>query len=311
MKDLIHKQSECKAEMSTVVCKLPNAGLGNQLFPLMHALIFGKLNNLPVIIIGYNRFRLGPWLRREKKKRNYNGYFTFEKSWFGEVADRQKIKRLRKKSEQVIEPDLVKMPEGQLQNKIFVFQETGDFHDYFGKLKNYREQVIETLYSVIQPWVINQLEEKQTPVIGVHIRLGDFRKLAAGETYRSGHVRPPLSLFIDLINRIRTINGNDLPVGVFSDGYRGELAEILLLKNTVLSEHNSDLADLLLLSKSAVIIPTHGSTFSAWACFLSSAPIISLFNYPKSLRPDNLADTIYEGTFDGGNKLLIKSIVRI
>jgi hypothetical protein len=46
----------------------------------MNALVFGKLNNLPVIIIGYHQLKIGPYLRKEKIKRKYNGYFTFQKN---------------------------------------------------------------------------------------------------------------------------------------------------------------------------------------------------------------------------------------
>ncbi len=73
--------------MSVVVCKLPKAGLGNQLFPLMHAFVFAKLNNLPVIVTGYHQLKIGPYIRREKNKRQYKGYFTFQKNIAGEYRD--------------------------------------------------------------------------------------------------------------------------------------------------------------------------------------------------------------------------------
>jgi hypothetical protein len=38
--------------MSVVICKLPKAGLGNQLFPLMRAYTFAHLNNLPGMVPG-------------------------------------------------------------------------------------------------------------------------------------------------------------------------------------------------------------------------------------------------------------------
>lgn len=297
--------------MSVVVCKLPKAGLGNQLFPLMHALIFGKLNSLPVIITGYHAVKVGPWLRGEKSKRQYKGFFTFEKSWWGEASDRQRVKRSLKIFEEVTEPDVVKLSERDLEDKIFVFREIGDYKDYFRRLKDHRDEVIQTLYSIINPAIIKELNQKEAPVIGVHIRMGDFRKLKAGESYQSGHVRPPGNLFIDLINRVRKLIGKDLPVSVFTDGYRKELEKVLSLKNSFLIENNSDLLDLLLLSKSSIVVPTHGSTFSVWACFLSNAPILSIFNYPKSIRPDYLSHEVYEGTFDPASQVLMNNIADI
>ena len=60
--------------MGKVICKLPRAGLGNQLFPLLKAYTFAQLNDLPVIVINYHQIKVGPWLRREKNKRYYDEY---------------------------------------------------------------------------------------------------------------------------------------------------------------------------------------------------------------------------------------------
>lgn len=294
--------------MSVVVCKLPKAGLGNQLFPLMHALVFAKLNRLPVIITGYHGIKLGPWIRREKRKRNYRGYFTFEKSRIGEWRDRLQVKRLRKTNETVVEPEVTPLPDTELQDKLFLFSETGDYHDYFRRLKAHRQEVIDLLYSVIQSSIIAELNEKEMPVIGVHIRMGDFRPLQEGETYQSGHVRPPQSLFVELINNIRQVNGKDLAVTIFTDGYRKELQQILSLKNTVVMDNNYDLIDLLLLSKSQLIIPTQASTFSAWGVFLSEAPAVLPFEYYNNLRINNDCTKTYEGKFNKENENLITHI---
>lgn len=297
--------------MSVVVCKLPKAGLGNQLFPLMHALIFGKLNELPVIVTGYHTFKLGPLLRGEKSKRQYRGFFTFEKNWLGEASDRRKVKRFLERFDQVIEPDVIKLSASERENKVFVFRETGDYNDYFARLKDHHQEVIDTLYSIIEPAIIEELNNKESPVIGVHIRMGDFRKLKPGETYLSGHVRPPQSLFIDLINQVRNVNGSNLPVSVFTDGYPKELHKILSLKNTFLIENNSDLVDLLLLSKSKLIIPTQASTFSTWAVFLSQSTVILPFNYKRGLRPNFMYKETYEGEFQEDNEKMIQNIKSI
>lgn len=76
-------------------------------------------------------------------------------------------------------------------------------------------------------------------------------------------------------------------------------------------ENNSDLVDLLLLSKSKLIIPTQGSTFSAWAVFLSAAPVVLPIKYSKALRPEFMYETIYEGEFDKDNEIMMNSIESI
>ena len=297
--------------MSTVICKLPNAGLGNQLFPLMHAYLFAQLNDLPVIVIGYHHLKVGPYLRGEKSKRTYNRFFRFQKGIIGEYFDKRRIKQLEKKSNVVVEPEVTKIDVDELENKVFVFEEIADYDDYFGRLKHHREEVKVILYSLLGSKINNKLRQQNAPVIGVHVRMGDFRKLKAGEAYCSGHVRTPLEYFVNCIIAIRKLNGHKLPVSLFSDGYKAELNEILKLGNVDLIDKNSDLVDLLLLSKSKIILPTHGSTFSAWAAFLSEAPVVLPFPYQKPLREDHLYKRVYEGKFDLENEILRMNIKNI
>lgn len=293
--------------MSIVVCKLPKAGLGNQLFPLMNAYVFAELNKFKVIVIGYHYLKPGPYLRNEKTKRRYNGYFTFQKNLVGEALDILKIKSLLKTGTCIYEPKIEKLNSTK-EEKVFVFAAMSNYHDYFVQLKPYRKLVIELLFKIITPKILRKLEQNHTPVIGVHIRMGDFRKLKEGEIYQSGHVRVPVRFFIDTIKEIRKINGKENPVSVFTDGYQNELQELLQLNHIKIIDSNPDIVDLLLLSKSQLIIGTHGSTFSAWAGFLSNASMITTFPHQKPLREASLYTKIYEGPFDMQNDLLISNI---
>ena len=294
--------------MSLVICKLPRAGLGNQLFPLMNALVFARLNSLPVIVTGYHQLKIGPYLRKEKNKRRYKGYFTFQKNIIGEYLDLWKIKRAGKIYKSVYESEIKKLAPDEIKNKLFVFEKMPASPDYFIQLKDYRQEISEILYSILNPGIKSRIEQEPRPVIGVHIRMGDFRKLNEGEVYNSGHVRTPESYFINTIHSIRAINGTDLPVSVFTDGYKEEFLTLFNIKNVKMVEGNPDIADMLLLSRSQLIISTHGSTFSIWAAFLSNAVLISYFNYPQLIRPDHVTQKVYEGILDTDNELLIANI---
>ena len=149
-------------------------------------------------------------------------------------------------------------------------------------------------------------------MIGVHIRMGDFRKLKQGEDFsRVGHVRTPEHYFIDAVNAIRKINGKKLPVSLFTDGYRHEFEEIFKLDNIEMIEGNADIVDLLLLSRSSILVAANGSTFSYWAGFLADAPLIK---HPDHLyaafRPDEINAQFYEGPLlhDNIDPLLEKNI---
>ena len=99
-----------------------------------------------------------------------------------------------------------------------------------------------------------------------------------------------------------------MPVSVFTDGYVQEFNRLFGLKNIILAEKNPDIVDMLLLSQSKIIDPTHGSTFSIWPHFLSDAPLICYANYKTSLRPEIMGKKVYEGIFQPGEELLIANI---
>jgi hypothetical protein len=270
--------------MSVVICELPRAGLGNQLFPLLKAATFAQFNDLPLVITGYNQFRIGPYLRREKIKRNYSGYFTFEKGFFGRQAE---LLSLRKYSayETITEPSLDKLPLQKGEKKRFVFSQVPHWSDFFCGLKEHRALVISLFKELVRPDIWENVNRQTSPCIGVHIRMGDFRKLLAGENFSQvGAVRTPEDYFIDIIKEIRNIKAADLPVSVFTDGYKEEFEKLFSMDNIKMVEGNPDIVDLILLSRSRVIVASANSTFSYWAAFLSDVPAI--------LHPDHIHEPI-------------------
>ena len=306
--------------MSVVICKLPRAGLGNQLFPLVKAAVFAELNKMPLMVSGYNQFKIGPYLRGEKVKRSYRGYFNFQRSLARAEFDRLSLFRYRDHGE-VPEPPVGRLPEGAGSGRKFIFSSIPHWSDYFAGLKEHRGLAILLLRKMIRKDILQRVEIMRAPCIGVHIRMGDFRKLEQGEDFRSaGAVRTPEDYFMKVISAIREISGSDLPVSVFTDGYRQEFEKLFTMDKVEMVEGNPDIVDLLLLSRSKVIVTSAGSTFSYWSGFLSEAPLIM---HPDHLhdpiRPDAVNRLAYEGpvfarTTDGfgaADELLTKNIKEI
>jgi Glycosyl transferase family 11 len=300
--------------MSVVICELPKAGLGNQLFPLVKASVFAKLNGLPLVVVGYHQFRIGPYLRGEKSKRNYKGYFTFQKNVLAERIGRASLLQY-KGYERVPEPPLERLPAEQKQKKKFIFSSIPHWNDYFAGLKEHRELAISLLEELISEDIRQRVAGLSTPVIGVHIRMGDFRKLQAGENFsKVGAVRTPEDYFVDIIGSIRKINGRELPVSVFTDGYQSEFHKLFSLENIRMIEGNADIVDMLLLSKSKLIVTSAGSTFSYWSGFLSDAPLIMHPDHIHTpVRSEQVNRQSYEGPFDVNNpdRILEKKILEI
>lgn len=298
--------------MSIVVCKIPRAGLGNQLFPLMKAQVFAQLNRLPVIVTGYYQIKIGPYLRGEKNKRKYNGFFRFQKPLLLAIWERRKL-LARHRNELLAEPVVANIGAKFLKDTWFVFSAMPNWVNYFDGLKENRALAIELFWKMIKPEIAVQVNALNAPCIGVHIRMGDFRALKEGEDFSTvGAVRTAENYFIDVINSIRELHGSSLPVAVFTDGHKKELASILSLQNVALVEGNSDLVDLLLLSRSKIIVTSAGSTFSYWSAFLSDAAVIMHPDHlHQSLRPDETNEKRYEGPLDFENELLLKNIKAI
>ena len=252
------------------------------LFIWARALVFAHLNGLPLIVSRWSHIKLGPFLRREKHRRVYWGYFKnlYPIHWLRKLF-------ILWTYDSVVEPEIAPLPldyQDQLR-KLYVFCQIPHWSDYFKDIRNHRDYIRSTLYSMLSEPHQNQLSRLKSPIIGIHVRKGDFRELRPHEDFaKVGLVRTPLSYFIDLINSVRLIHGTTLPVTVFSDGYDHELEELLDMPNVCRSDANSDIVDLLLLSKSKLLIASAGSTFSYWAAFLSDAPVL--------LHPDHIWSTI-------------------
>jgi hypothetical protein len=248
-------------------------------------------------VIGFHQIKIGPYLRGEKIKRKYNGYFTLERNILSEWVSRIHFKYFSYLSIEA-EPELEKLIDTSIA-KVYLFK-SFDYRDYFNNLREHREKVLSLFWSILNQEVKENLDKQSQPAIGVHIRMGDFSREA----------RTPEDYFINVIQSIREIIGRDLPVSIFTDGYAHELKNILSLPNVKLVEGNSDIVDLLLLSKSKVILVSSGSTFGYWASFLSDAPLILPPSHNltfKSVR-EEVQTEFYEGVFDSGNALLLRQL---
>jgi hypothetical protein len=210
----------------------------------------------------------------------------------------------------LVEPGIKFFEGTEKENSLFLFSEIPHYSTRFDGLKENRDLVINLLQDIIAPLNKKKLDGLVAPCIGVHIRLGDFRKLKESETFgNAGTVRTPENYFIQMINGIRELNGTYLPVSVFTDGTRDELPDISLLPNISFMEGNNDIVDLMLLSRSKIIITSASSTFSYWAAFISEAVVImhpGFLGY--SIRPEEVNVQFYEGAFDKNSKKLVEII---
>lgn len=278
---------------SLVFALLPYAGLGNMLFVWARALVFSRLNELPLMTAGWGYIHIGPIIRKERHQRFYGRYFSqidavpLWRKWLA-LSCYTKIH----------EPEITTLSTLPGRNSLYVFSQIPHWQDYFGSIREHRDMVRSALEQMLKSNYRERLMQLERPWIGVHIRRGDFRPLQPGENFaKVGLVRTPLEYFRELIIGVRQIHGTDLPVTVFSDGYDEELQEILRLPGVCRATRQPDIIDLLLLARSRLLIASAGSTFSYWAGFLADAPVL--------LHPDHIfmplrAQDVNQYYFEGG-----------
>jgi hypothetical protein len=286
MINVINKNYGCMRS-SCVHADLPRSGLGNKLLVWAHALVFAHLNELPLFVSNWAELKIGPFLRNEKSKRQYWGYFvqTNQPSFLRKLVFAS--------SKCVDEPDLRRVV-GLDSKLVYVFREMPSWPNYFKDLQEFRPIIVGQFYHNVAPKYLSLAERQTPPVIGVHIRRSDFRKPANGEQIgNTFNQRTSLDYFIRTVEAIRDIQGAQLPVTIFTDGKEGDVAELLTLPEVKMAAKNPDIVDLLLLSRSRYIVVSPGSTFSYWAAFVSDASVITHSTFDMRIRSEE--ESFFEG----------------
>lgn len=275
--------------------RIPKAGLGNKILLWANALAFAKKNNLPLITTNWFSIHIGPWLRGEKSKRLYTGYFKQIN-----LLQRLFIHVLALSKKKIKNPDFDLNVQILSNQHIIVFNSYKFWMHYFDNIKNHRSTIQEVFFNqLLTAKIRNEYNALAPPFIGVHVRRGDFLTYQENKQFDAWNTwctRTPIEYFINTIQNIRAFIGKEVSVSVFSDGNKQELADLLKLNNTTLITGNKDIIDMLQLSKSKIIIPSPGSTFSLLAAFLSNAVILHHPNFwMRPIRPFDINKDNFEG----------------
>jgi len=260
------------------------------------ALLFAHRNRLPLDVYGWQQTRIGPWIRRETRKRLYQRYFrTADGSlhrWYRYAA----LRLTGRLATIVTDPNL----DAPISNEIqfYRFREVPLPPDYFSGFHTDRDLVRAELRRMLTPNIESELVRQTAPDIAVHVRRGDFVPENDPRFEPGGRCCvTPIPFFVGAIQQIRNRCGENLGVTLFSDGRPKELSPILELGNVNVASQNADIVDMLLMSMASFIIPSARSTFSYWSAFLSDATVIR-FPYRERV-PIRAAETnSFDGTID-------------
>ena len=234
---------------------MPRFGLGNKLILWAKANILAKKLSIPCYVLGWVHFSVGPVLRKERSKRIYFGYFRTDKISFIKYISLlfNKIQVVPWNSEHIL-----------ISEKILTIEKKARIFDFSNFISS-RKYLIQLFNKLVSDKIKRNVNNRIPPVIGIHVRRGDFVKTS---------IITPIEYYKNIILSIRSINGNSLPVTIFSDGTTEQLQLLLDMEQIKLSSENNDLVDLILLSKSQVIVTAIGSSYSYWAGFISESIVI-------------------------------------
>lgn len=255
------------------------SGLGTRLFPWARATIYADKNNAPMIAPHWVRFRIGPLVRGGLDLGAYHrqilmlGLFKNKFNYIGGIR-RFVLENIARK---VSEPKIFDMKDEVLSNKknyIVNFKgDCGRFESLFG----WDSYLLNELRKITNEKWLNFVDDIKEVPIGINVRLGndfiDPSMIDRAENKEA--VKTPVDWFVDVLNCIRTEMGYKVSAYVISDGDSKALKKLLELENVIFVRPGCAISDLLILSKSKVLIRSGGSSFSAWAAFLGQMPSLS------------------------------------
>ena len=254
-----------------------NAGLGNKLFPWSRAIVIAEKFNYDLIDpiwlsprgagitrggINYAKALGKIWLFKNFKNRDND--ISFFKNF-----DFKKYQRVNNLD------DAIKfMHKERKVNLKFTWNTCHNFEDLY----DYRTLILENLFMITRKKSMAVIDKyNNEKFIGLNIRTGkDFINKGSG---RKGYFLTDIDWFVSALVNSRKMLGN-IPALVISDGGPRDLEKILKLPDVSLLKSTNAIEDLLILTKSEVLLGSGNSSFSAWASFLGGMNTYSSADTP-------------------------------
>ena len=265
--------------------RLSGHGLGNSFFSYFHAFVLSRLYSGRIISPPWFSLKSGPLLRGDATKRFY---------WSAFRPPDDEIHGFRKfivLSANYHSHHYVTVGGGQppdvAEGRLNIVK--CDPFSFVG-LHEHRDAIRARIGEMAKDVSASSLSWGEGRYIGVHVRMGDFQETDDPAVIRSAtNTRIPLAWYMNVVSGLKQLHPN-LPILVFSDSNDAEL-QPLLEQGTRIFRSGSDVADLLKLASSSILVGSN-STFSHWAAFLGDMPSIWLERDRPFERPTSASQSI-------------------
>lgn len=263
-------------------------GLGHSLLAWARCVVWCHRSGATMLAPRWLRLRVGPYLRRERDKRNYFLLFSGQ----GYVGGPRRAWCLWRRPRVDAEAPgsaaaLATPPPGTVVvfHNALADNERKHFHEVYGHAALLHRELTRITRPAYRP------AAPARPFIAVHVRMGDFAAPADVGGIRPGvhNVRLPVEWYAQMLVAVRQGVGAEVEAVVFSDGDDAALAPLLQLPATRRPPQRPSITDMLSIAQAGLLISS-GSGFSLWGAFLGEVPRIC---YPgQSVVPAHLDATM-------------------
>ena len=254
-------------------------GIGTRLFPWARCALFSRFNNVGMLRPNWVKPRIGPIFRGGIDLNSYHRQILlmglFEKPLISLPYIHDIFMRLySNQADEASNPFTI--PQNINNNKNVIINFCGD-NSRFKYLNGYDDIIKSELISITKSKWLDFTNTFADVPIGINVRMGnDFRSPQSLEDhFKIEATKTPIKWFVESLIAIREFLGFNATAYVVSDGSASDLRQLLSLPNTYFVRPGCAISDLLVLSKSKILIRSGGSTFTAWASFLGQMPTIS------------------------------------
>ena len=216
------------------------------------------------------RPRLGPYLRRERDKRDYVRFFNAG----GDITGARRLYLLAAANRVVASASEDPDPASLSPRSVVVFRNEIEANDqrFFHFVQGHHESIRRKLLQITKPPF--RPAAPGGPFISVHVRFGDFAPPASESELTRGMTnrRLPIEWYLEMLSAIAR-RRDELSIVIYSDGSDEELAPILAFPGVTRSSSRVAVTDLLSMAQSQLMISS-GSGLSRFGAFLGQVPRI-------------------------------------
>lgn len=244
-------------------------GLGHSLLAWARCTVWCAQTGATMLGPIWLRPRIGPYLRRERDKREYFRLFTNRP-----YPNRLSRTHLLLTKRQVAADALItgaRPKDGDVV--VFTNAYSRNFETYFHEIVEHGPMLRGALEEITRP-SYRPAPIRVAPFIAVHVRMGDFQTFNPMVAATGAHNQQlPITWYRGAILALWEALGRQVPARVYSDGSDEALAPLLSIPGVERAEDGAAITHLLEMTDAAGLIAA-GSGFSFWSAFLGHVPRI-------------------------------------